>query len=164
MFDSEVQVPIDCVETCAPSQPTKVRQRLRTDCGVACLAMVARVEYEQAAQAFTQAGLAVKRRGKQPFSSNFKDIASAAARLDISIQMQRFRSWDDVQSPTILKVSSGGGRKGDWHWVVALRTERGIEILDPGTDLPSFENPPDDTAYIDFTSYQPTGNILVRYR
>lgn len=145
-----------------PTKPQKVLQRLRTDCGVACLAMMANVAYEAAAQAFTHAGLHVKRGGKPPFASNFKELSAAASHVGVVLNRRPFRSWGDIQVPTILKVSSWGGRKGDWHWVVATRTAAGIEILDPATELSSYEVPPENSCSIDFSIYQPTGHTLVR--
>lgn len=140
----------------------KVLQRQRTDCGVACLAMVADVAYETAAAAFVSAGLHVQRKKKQPFASNFKELSSAAAHVGLELKRQAFRSWDDLQAPTILKVSNGRSLKGDWHWVVAQRTPEGIEILDPATELPSYSYPQHAGGWIDFSIYQPTGHILTR--
>jgi ABC-type bacteriocin/lantibiotic exporter with double-glycine peptidase domain len=145
----------------SPSSFHKVLQRQRTDCGVACLAMIAGTSYEAALEAFTKAGLHLYRQRKRPLTSNFKELTAAAAHLGLALHRRAFESWPHIQSPTILKVSGGrAGRKGNWHWVVAHRTPTGVEIQDPGTDLPSYENPPVEGCYIDFASYQPTGHIL----
>lgn len=135
----------------------KIYQRRTHDCGVACLAMLAGVSYEKAEQAFVECGLDVKRR-RAPFASNFADLIEVAKKLELTLTMRRFKSWADINSAVIVKVSAK--HKRNWHWVVANPGPNGIEILDPGIDLPSFENPPLDVLIVQFSRYTPIGCIL----
>lgn len=128
-------------------------------CGVACLAMVGRIGHEAAEAAFTRAGLHKARGRRQPFSSNFRDVMQAAAYAGVRLRMVRFAGWASVADAAIVKIPHPRG--GNWHWVVAERTDNGIAIHDPAIDLPSFENPPLDVLTIDFASYQPAGCMLV---
>ena len=111
--------------------------------------------------AFTAAGLHVSRKRRKPLSSNFKELTAAAKHLGLTLHRRAFEGWASIQAPTILKVSGGrASRKGNWHWVVAHRSPYGVQIQDPGIELTSYENPPPNCAYIDFSIYEPTGHIL----
>lgn len=93
----------------------KVRQRMRTDCGVACLAMIAGATYEEAAAAFEAAGLHLQRKSKKPYMSNFRDLVAAASHLGLQLRRRPYRGWSEVRSPTIVKVvpaSSVAGLSG----------------------------------------------------
>lgn len=136
----------------------KIRQRLPHDCGVACLAMVAAVSYETAALAFSQAGLSQRRKQRPPFSSNFNELLLAGTFLGIQGRRRRFRSWNDVDQKAIIKVRPQ--KSGNWHWVVAGRDSTGIFILDPATELPSFQTLPFDTEAINFDFYAPDGCFI----
>lgn len=142
----------------------KVRQRLYTDCGVACLAMVAGVPYEDASEAFTAAGLHLKRKSKKPFMSNFRDLTAAAGHLGVQLRQRPFRTWSTIQSPTILKVKPPSAVPGlstkDWHWVVAHRAAHGIHIEDPAHEFACYEVPPPFANALEFEYYQPTGAML----
>lgn len=136
----------------------KIRQRRGHDCGVACLAMLTGVAYEVAEEAFNNVGLNLVRGRKKEFASNFKELTAAASELGKDLAMRPFKSWASIQDAAIVKVLPR--RSCDWHWVVAVRRNNGIEILDPATDLPSFEVEPWDIEFLDFGSYAPAGNIL----
>lgn len=143
---------------------TKVRQRMNTDCGVACLAMVAGVTYEVAAEAFTAAGLHLQRKNKKPFMSNFRELAAAADHLRVQLHQRPFRAWSDVCGATIVRVAPASSVPGlstrDWHWVVAHRTATGIHIEDPASEYPCFEVPPPLANTVDFDWCRPTGAVL----
>ena len=147
-----------------PRAVAKVRQRMSTDCGVACLAMVAGVPYDDAAAAFTAAGLHLQRRSKKPFMSNFRDLVAAGSHLGVQLRQRPFRGWSDVQVPTVVKVAPASSVRGlskrDWHWVVAHRTADGIHIEDPASEYPCFEIPPPFASAVDFAWYRPTGAVL----
>lgn len=145
------------------AQPTSaagyriVKQRQSCDCGVACLAMIARVSYDRARAAFDAAGLATKY-PRRPYTSNFADLARCARDVGHPLTMRRFTGWTVLPAAAIAKVPCAGRTTRHWHWVVAVREGDDIAILDPWTglirrltDIPVSEVP----------LYTPTGNMLV---
>ena len=90
--------------------PLHLHQRESHDCGVASVAMAANVTYEDAKMAFQALGLHVKKRGRPPFISNFKNVQEALHRLGCDTKMKRFTSWTDIKGPTIVKVDNGHPR------------------------------------------------------
>jgi ABC-type bacteriocin/lantibiotic exporter with double-glycine peptidase domain len=139
---------------------SKVVQRQSHDCGLACLAMVACLPYETVEAAFHVAGLTQRRQGRVPFSSNFEELMAVAKAIGLAPRMRRFRGWEKIGQLAVVKVCSCQGRGRDWHWVVAQRGPNGIEILDPATDLPSFERLPEEVLAIEFSYYRPVGNFV----
>ena len=137
---------------------TKVKQRTSHDCGVACLAMAARVSYEEARRVFELHSIGLKR--NKPLSSNFKEWRTAATSVGLATKMQRYRSWDDIQGPCVLKVKPFGvGSKSDWHWVFASCTpDIGRYIYDPSTDLC------DIACFLETNIYVPFGMMIVCMR
>lgn len=122
--------------------------------------MAANVAYEDAKSAFEALGLHVKKRGRQPYSSNFKNVQEALHRLGCDTKMKRFQSWADIKGPTIVKVDNGHPR--NWHWVYATQDSTwGLVILDPGLPDPHLQNPPLDAIYVPLKYFKPKGNMLV---
>ena len=147
----------------------RVRQRLPTDCGVACLAMVAGISYETGAEVFRSKRLGEQRNTKAPYSSNFQELRGVLQAAGVSNRMRRFNSWADLGHVSILKTRLFRNQKlhRDWHWVVAVR--RGIplpsgvpsiEILDPGNDGPCYEVMPMNVECVGFQFCKPFGNYL----
>ncbi len=135
-----------------------VRQRGLNDCGVACLAMAARVEYESAKTAFDALGLGEKsshaygsgngsfeynqktqKSFKRPaYSSNFHELSGALLTFGLKTKLKRFTGWNNVRKPAIIKVSNG--HKTNWHWVYARRNKSGeLYVFDPAHDLLSMK-------------------------
>ena len=140
--------------------PLHLHQRESHDCGVASVAMAANVAYEDAKNAFTALGLHVKKRGRPPYSSNFKDVQAALRRLGCETRMKRFDSWDDIKGPTIVKVDNGHAR--NWHWVYATHDNPwGLIVLDPGLPDPHLQNPPLDVIYVPLKYFKPRGCMIV---
>lgn len=141
---------------------TKVMQEDRNGCGVACLAMVAGISYADARLTFLSYGFGSehRRNGKQPFLSNFTELMLVSAEHGIDSKMKRWRGWDQFEGLGIIKVGGApGGRKNQWHWVVAEKHEQfDVVIHDPDFHLPSFRrNPPQDVVSQPFESYEPHG-------
>lgn len=140
--------------------PLHLHQRESHDCGVASVAMAANVAYEDAKSAFDALGLNLKKKGRHPYSSNFKNVQDALQKLGCSTSMRRFQSWDHIQGPTIVKVDNGHPR--NWHWVYATRESPwGLVVLDPDWPAPHFENPPLDVVYIPLDRFKPKGSMVV---
>ena len=113
-----------------PAQTVHVRQRIATDCGVACAAMAAGVSYEQAHTAFVQRGVGA-RRPSRPLSSNFKELEGVLAELGAGARRVRFPGWAKLQLPAILKVRQPGHGR-NWHWVWVRNAGGGwMHVHDP---------------------------------
>lgn len=147
----------------------RVRQRLFTDCGLACLAMVARVPYEKAREVFSAERLAEQRKNKAPYCSNFEELSRALDTAGVASKMKRFNTWADLGQVSIVKTRVFRNQKlhRDWHWVVAVRRglplpsgQPSIEILDPGNDGPCYEVMPLDVECVGFQFCKPFGNYL----
>src|SRR5258708_26098605 len=90
-----------------------VSQKGRNDCGVACIAMVAGISYEQAA-------LVCERRTCD-VGMNTKDVRAALIALGFVPPYRRLRRFPRWAKPMwscalICKVPNAHGR--NWHWVV----------------------------------------------
>lgn len=131
-------------------------------CGVACLAMMAGTNYQQARATFTLLKLGVKRRNRPPFSSNFRELMSALDAHGLKTRMERWPGWESLTGLGILKIrQSADTRRKDWHWVAAeAHPEFGVAVRDPSSDLPSFHRPPVDGHFGGFERIQPYGNWI----
>ena len=100
-----------------------VKQRHASDCGVACVAMLADVSWEEAN--LTIFGR-VKERG---FYTQTADLRDALRRLGVilEIRMKVCRAPRRLRRDALLKTNTRKG--GYWHWAV-WDAER-QEILDP---------------------------------
>lgn len=155
-------------ELCA--QTRLVRQRARDDCGIACLAMVAGVTYERAADVF--AALNIGRRGTR--RSNYAGLVLATHALGLHGHRRPWRGWATVEGVAILKIPHPKGQ--NWHWVVAERTTRvGVIVRDPDLPLVGFHTAgspehasgdgasdiPLDVLHQDASRYTPSGTVLL---
>lgn len=140
-----------------------VQQRTPCDCGVACLAMVANVDYAVAHSAFVLNKLDYARPGRRPLASNFRELTACARTLGIALRMAPFRGFDHLPELSILKVSDGVPGSRNWHWIVAVRVIDGVELYNPQPGsirivVPfRVQTPPD-------AFYHPAGNILALQR
>lgn len=100
----------------------RIAQRMRNDCGVAAVAMVAGVTYEEAKAAFR-----FRRNG---YSTNADDCIKALRRLGVKTA-PRFLHGEIDDLPTINSralVKVNRSRK-NWHWVAF---DPGVGLVDPG--------------------------------
>jgi hypothetical protein len=88
----------------------RVRQRNRSDCGVACVAMLARVSYQQAFDTF---GFA---EGERRFYTSRVQLVNALKLLGCEVQWRKFSSWEAVSGSAILGVNYRCNRC-NFHWV-----------------------------------------------
>ncbi len=141
-----------------------IRQRQATDCGVACLSMVARVAYEEAHNTF--AGLGCDK-GRRPMATNFRQMELALREHGVMVRRSRWGGWKAFQGIGVLKVQvkPQADREAqlnrNWHWVVAERHPRfGIVLRDPACPLVALEKPPMNVMHQDLSRYQPYGGWI----
>jgi len=106
----------------------RICQRYRSDCGVACVAMIAGVSYQQAFAVF---GFA---EGEKGFHTRHKDLVEALDKLGCQVQRKMFRAWEDIPGHAILAVNHRCKRR-NFHWVVF----DGKAVLDPSPHRPARE-------------------------
>jgi ABC-type bacteriocin/lantibiotic exporter with double-glycine peptidase domain len=125
-----------------------VRQRERTDCGVACLAMVAGIDYSAALTTFVELGYADK---KTRLSTNYHELMAALRHHGLAVCMKRWRGWGYFSGLGILKTRAiNRPNRGSWHWVVAeSRPSCGYLVRDPNSPLAAIEYPPLSVLYRD---------------
>lgn len=103
-----------------------VRQRGRKDCGVAALAMLCNVTYEEA-----EAAIPNYKKGR---GTRTRQLIAGAKRLNYHTDQTRLRplrldhigGWTGIETNTLVKIPHPT-QKGDWHWVVW----RKCKVYDP---------------------------------
>lgn len=120
----------------------RVRQRFRSDCGVACVAMVAGVGYREAFDAF---GFV---EGERHFYTNHGQLVRALEVLGCTVERRKFTSWENIPGRAILPVNHRCNRR-NFHWVVF----DGRAVRDP--------NPEREPQVKDFKRYRASGWYLL---
>lgn len=97
-----------------------ISQKYINDCGVACVAMIAGVKYEEAfaALGFVEDGGA--------FYTTRKQLTRALQYFGVAVERKLFRSWDEIPGRAIVAVNHRCNRR-NFHWVVFT----GKAVLDP---------------------------------
>lgn len=127
-------------------------------CGVGCLATVTGESYATARNTFSQLGFGALRKGREPFSSNFKELIAALAEHEINGKQERWRCWESVAGSGIVKVRC---TPRNWHWIVVeTHPEYGFVVHDPGSRLPSFGCPPSGVMCRPIEQLEPYGNWI----
>jgi len=105
----------------------RIAQRNRTDCGIACVAMLARVSYEDAKAAF--------RSSEYGKPINAKACIRALRRLGVKILSDRFKPLgpDNVETLKHNALLKANMRRKNWHWVVFDASKK--VIIDPASFL-----------------------------
>lgn len=137
-----------------------VIQKNNSDCGLACVSMICEISYEKVLKEFIHLGLYGKHKKILPYSTNFKDVKSILFNLGYEGKIHKFKSWDEIKFPSIMKIPNG--KKYSWHWIVAIPSENHkIIIYDPSFSFISYlENPPLDEAYIHPNNFKPIGSFI----
>lgn len=104
----------------------QVFQRYKNDCGVACVAMVARASYELAFDALDFPEEAKK------FYTSRSQLTEALEKLGFMAQRKWFRSWEEIPGCAIVPVNHRCNRR-NFHWVVY----DGKAVLDPYAKRPA---------------------------
>jgi ABC-type bacteriocin/lantibiotic exporter with double-glycine peptidase domain len=137
----------------------KVMQRERTDCGVACTAMLLNISYKKAKELFIAAGLDIAKLRHPAFASNVGELQKVLEAGGATIKRQRFKDWETFKTPCIAKTLVRPD--GNWHWVVIdYDAEVGFYVLDPCEDLPSYQYPPELIPCVTIEHYIPEGTCL----
>lgn len=97
-----------------------VPQRHTTDCGVACVAMIAGVSYQQA---FNAIGFSEVHK---QFYTTHTCLTIALRKLGAHVRWKKFRSWHDIPGPAIVAVNHRRKCR-KFHWVLY----DGKRIIDP---------------------------------
>jgi len=102
-----------------------VHQLYSTDCGVAAVATVARVDHAAALVAIFGAAR------KRSFRTRMADLRRGLTTLGIAhaARPRRCSSFEQLEGTAIVGVNRR--LRGDWHWVVFCRTAEGPIVLDP---------------------------------
>lgn len=103
----------------------RIRQRNKSDCGIACVAMMAGVRYREAFRAFDFAEDEVK------LYTTHGRLISALEKLGCKVKKRKFSSWGGITNCAIIPVNHRCNRK-KFHWVVY----DGKSVLDPNPRCP----------------------------
>ena len=106
-----------------------VIQKGKTDCGVACLAMLCDVEYEDAMRAIPW-----KRAGLLDGTTT-KQIREGAEKIGMYTTYDRLRplrekTWEDIPDNSLVKIINPNDERR-WHWVVWRKNK----IYDPAVGV-----------------------------
>jgi hypothetical protein len=144
---------------------TKVMQEDTFGCGVACLAMVAKIYYAEAKRTFIKHGLDSENRPdrRKPFATIFQQLIRVLDDHTPGSKKEPWRGWDRFEGVGIIKVECRPkGGNGDWHWVVAEKHDRfDVVVHDPYHALPSFrKRPPEGVECDPFENHVSCGDWI----
>ena len=101
-----------------------------TGCGIACVAMIAGVSYEDA-----KAAVFSKSFRKKVFYTSGPDLRRGLERFGLTLRpaarARRFESWRRLESTSIVAVEQTPRNKAHWHWVVFVNDGTRRYVLDP---------------------------------
>lgn len=100
-----------------------VKQRDRTGCGLACVAMITGQTYWQVRRKV------IPDDPSRPYATTAKDLNSLSK--NIAPKMISTNSWEKV--PNLAIVAVGKRKSGNWHWVVFQRKNDIAVFYDPWT-------------------------------
>jgi hypothetical protein len=105
----------------------RVRQEFTTSCGVAVVAMFARVAHADAMKVmFPQP--------RRAFYTYLHDIKRALDHFGVryAVRWHRFRSWQQIPTTSLVKVKWQVDGKIGYHWMVFQRRDNGSwNVIDP---------------------------------
>ncbi len=142
-------------------QTRLIRQRQTTDCGVACLAMLAGITYHKAYTTMTLLGYD---KSPRPMATNYKQIEHSLAQHALATKRVKWLGWEAFHGLGLLKVPTrypAPPQEKHWHWVVAEKHPTfGIVLRDPASPLVAIETPPLNVMHQDLYRYEPYGMWL----
>ncbi|RZL46357.1 MAG: hypothetical protein EOP00_15225 [Pedobacter sp.] len=101
-----------------------------TGCGIACLAMILNLTYNQVKDWMIKNKFL--KPGTNDFGTTFQDLYKVLAEHRIKIVRKRkFKQWRNIPAKVAI-VSTNYNASGCWHWVVFIRDIEGCFIYDPG--------------------------------
>lgn len=111
----------------APRTIHRVRQRFSTSCGVAVVAMFARVSHQQALKVLFPSP-------RRTFYTYLHQLKKAFDHFGVRFESSwhRFRSWNEIPKTSLVKVRCRGNGRTWYHWVIFQRRPDGTsEVIDP---------------------------------
>lgn len=114
----------------APHTVHRVRQERTTSCGVAVVAMLARVSHREAMKVMFP-------RGGRDFRTHYSDLRRALVHFGVPHAQRAIRcsSWDKVPTNAIAGVRGyDESDRAFYHWVIAQRKGGRVVVLDPGAE------------------------------
>lgn len=122
-------------------RPTRVAPRPRsryplvpqdddTGCGIACVAMLAGVSYEQA-KAATFPPSPRKRKFYTGGADLRRGLKAFGLTLEPTARAQKFTAWSQLETTSIVAIEQVPRHKSRWHWVVFVDDGVRRYVLDP---------------------------------
>ena len=113
----------------------KLKQIDSTGCGIACIAMLANLDYEEVK------GYAVNRMGLGKGGDFYADTRHLRelghmCNLEVGKKKRPFKSFEALPNTAILAINYNA-EDNKWHWVVYHRTEYDEYVLDPRAEIKS---------------------------
>jgi len=108
---------------------TYVSQPDDTGCGLACVAMICGVSYNQVKSNMVKLGIFKK--DNDFWGTSFKDIIRTLNSQNIqTVNRRKFKKWRNIPAKVAI-VSTNYEQSGLFHWVVFVRDNDGFYIYDP---------------------------------
>ncbi|ACE83010.1 cysteine peptidase family C39 domain-containing protein [Cellvibrio japonicus] len=111
-----------------------IKQQDKTGCGLACVAMLAGIEYGRIKSIAQKHGFLVKSKNGEFYtsSSHLRCISDKVQSIEVvSLRRIKFSKIDELPDLAILSIDNLGV-KNKWHWVVFERKRDGsVYIYDP---------------------------------
>jgi ABC-type bacteriocin/lantibiotic exporter with double-glycine peptidase domain len=120
---------------CEAEYMTPVVQEDVTGCGIACVAGLAGVTYQQAKAVATRLNIQVS---DSRLWSDTDFVRTLLKHYDIEAgpQEQPFRSWKTLPPLALLAIKwHSKGDQAFWHWVIFRQSPNGPVVLDPKRSL-----------------------------
>ena len=105
-----------------------VKQQDDTGCGIACVAMCLKENYDNSKARF--AVLLNWGSQKKNFYTRLPEISRVLDAAQVNYSTKKSSSWEDVQGTCIVGVNREGRH---WHWVVVIKDNVRFLVLDPET-------------------------------
>lgn len=110
---------------CKKFKPLKrVAQASETECGLACVAMVAKVPINRVRKEYATLG-----KSRTRFYTRHKDLEAILRRLRVRTARRPFPGWDELERHAIVAVNRRAN--GCFHWVVFDAGRNKPTVLDP---------------------------------
>jgi ABC-type bacteriocin/lantibiotic exporter with double-glycine peptidase domain len=114
----------------------RIKQKDKTGCGIACIAMLADRRYEEIRK-IALSDLDFERRGD--FYTRARHLRKLGKSVGVVIQDERprkFKGWDDLPDKAIIAINPKDNCQ-TWHWVVFVREDGSDFVLDPKPSVKS---------------------------
>lgn len=105
-----------------------IKQLDDTGCGIACVAMCLKDNYQQVKELFAEVLEWGDR--KKKFYTWPSEITKVLNHSRVKYSSKQSSSWCDVEGTCIVGVNRSGRY---WHWVVVVKDNKRFLVLDPAT-------------------------------